>query len=229
MRHDVHVDVVLPVLYVVLLGSAGVAGARLRRRAAPAAPSGPLLVTPAVFVVVAVISLLQLTAVPSLLVSLQRDRTAISGGQWWRLVTSAVVQDSGWPGTIFNLVALAILGMLVERLWGPARWAALALVVQVVGGLWGLVVQPVGAGTSLIVFGFGGALGAAALVHGGDLGGRLRAGIVLLVGVVLLSVGDIHGGATLAGAFVATPLIIMDRRRSGRDTPTSGVRTLPNQ
>ncbi|MFI5910652.1 rhomboid family intramembrane serine protease [Dactylosporangium sp. NPDC051541] len=192
-------------LYLVLLITAGRAGSGLRgpRRHPPIA-------TCALFAAVATFSFLQLLAAPALFTALRRDRAAIADGQVWRLLTSTVVQDGGWPGTIFNLIALAVLGILAERLWGTRHWLALALVVQVLGSLWGLVVQPVGAGTSLVDFGLAGALATtAALATRHPLGF-----VALAAGLALLLLGDIHGGAALSGALFAVAAHRIQVRRS---------------
>ncbi|MEV6931408.1 rhomboid family intramembrane serine protease [Dactylosporangium sp. NPDC051485] len=196
-------DIVRSVLYIVLLVTAGVAGASLRGTWEPGAARRPPVATMATFAVVAVFSLLQLTVAPGLFEALRRDRAAIADGQVWRLVTSVVVQDGGWPGTISNLVALAVLGTLAERLWGTGRWLGIALAVQVLGGLWGLVAQPVGAGTSLVDFGLGASLAAAAVLLGTEPRSRGPAAVSLACAVALLVLGDIHGGAAVAGAAVA--------------------------
>ncbi|WP_433046914.1 rhomboid family intramembrane serine protease [Dactylosporangium sp. CS-033363] len=181
------------VLYLVLLVAAGVAGPRVRAvRRVPVA-------TIALFAVIAVFTLLQLTVAPGLFETLRRDRSLVAGGEVWRLVTSALVQDSGWSGAVFNLVALAVLGTFAERLWGTARWIALVAVVQVLGGLWALYAQPVGAGTSLFDFGLGAALAAAALVLGRPWQ-RVVAVVSLLAGLALLVISDVHGGPALVGA-----------------------------
>ncbi|MER7006212.1 rhomboid family intramembrane serine protease [Dactylosporangium sp. NPDC000555] len=203
----------MSVLYIVLLVTAGVAGAGLRGSPAPGAAQRPPIATMAAFVLVAVPSLLQLTLAPALFEALRRDRAAIGDGQLWRLVTSFVVQDSGWPGTIFNLLSLAVLGTLAEQLWGRARWVVLALTVQVLGDLWGLVVQPVGAGTSLVIFGSAASLAVAALLLETGPRSRLPATVSLLVALVLLVLGDIHGGAALLGAVVGALLAVNRRRR----------------
>jgi membrane associated rhomboid family serine protease len=202
------VDAVLSVLYVVVLVTAGMAGAALvRSRPSGTARRAPVA-TMVAFALTAVPSLLQLTVAPALFEALRRDRAAIGDGQLWRLVTSFVVQDSGWPGLIFNLAALAVIGTLAERVWGPLRWACLALAVQVLGNLWGLVVQPVGAGTSLVVYGLAASLAAAAVLLGA---GRPQAVVSLAVALVLLALGDIHGGAALLGGACGALYALTDR------------------
>ncbi|WP_344617578.1 rhomboid family intramembrane serine protease [Dactylosporangium salmoneum] len=207
-------DILLTVLYIVLLVTAGIAGASLRGVREPGVARRPPVATMATFAVVAVCSLLQLTVAPGLFEALRRDRAAIAGGEVWRLVTSVVVQDGGWSGTIFNLVALAVLGTFAERLWGTGRWLGVALVVQVLGGLWGLVVQPVGAGTSLVDFGLGASLAAGAVVLGAGPRSRGPAAVSLAAALALLVLGDIHGGAALVGAAAGAALAIRQRRRA---------------
>ncbi|MEV4510200.1 rhomboid family intramembrane serine protease [Dactylosporangium sp. NPDC049525] len=203
----------LSVLYVVLLVTAATAGGGLHP-AGPAAPARrPPVATMVAFALTAVPSLLQLTLAPALFEALRRDRAAIADGQLWRLVTSFAVQDSGWPGLIFNLIALAVLGTLAERCWGPARWVAIALAAQLLGSLWGLVVQPVGAGTSLVNFGLAGALAAAALLRETAPRTRVPATAALIATLTLLALADIHGGAALTGALAGAALTIPHRHR----------------
>ncbi|WP_433206249.1 rhomboid family intramembrane serine protease [Dactylosporangium sp. CS-047395] len=185
--------VMVIVLYLVLLVTAGVAAPRT-----PPARRVPVA-TAALFAVIAVVTLLQLTVAPGLFEALRRDRAAIGDGQVWRLVSSALVQDSGWSGAVFNLVALAVLGTFAERLWGTTRWIALVVTVQVLGGLWALYAQPVGAGTSLIDFGLGASLAAAGLLLG-PAWRRAVAAVSLLAGLALLLLSDVHGGPALVGA-----------------------------
>ena len=221
MGHHGRVDAVLSVLYVVVLVTAGMAGAGLLRARPPAPPRRAPVATMVALVLTAVPSLLQLTVAPGLFAALRRDRAAIGDGQLWRLVTSFAVQDSGWPGLIFNLAALAVIGTLAERLWGPARWVCVALAVQVLGNLWGLVVQPVGAGTSLVNYGLAASLAAAALVLGAS---RPPAVVSLAFALVLLALGDIHGGAALLGGLFGGLFAALDAgtgRKSGGGTPVS--------
>jgi rhomboid protease GluP len=160
-------------------------------------------------VIVGVPTVLQLTVAPSLLGTLERDPAPIANGEFWRLVTSFVVQDGGLAGSIFNLIALVVVGVVAERVWGPARWTAIALVSGLAGQLWGLVVQPVGAGNSVAVFGLAAAVSVVAVRHGTRMT-RVTGALSLVVAGVLLVSGDIHGGAATAGALVG---LAMDRDR----------------
>jgi membrane associated rhomboid family serine protease len=82
----------------------------------------------ALWCAVAIPSVLQF-AIPVMLQLGRRDASAV--GQWWRLLTSMFLQDGGVPGTVFNLVTLAISVVLVGAvLRGPTMIA-----VFVAGGL----------------------------------------------------------------------------------------------
>ncbi|MFI5834879.1 rhomboid family intramembrane serine protease [Micromonospora sp. NPDC051300] len=198
--------------YLVLLAAAVRAGLGLLAGSGPEGRRRVPVATVTALVVVGVPTLLQLTVAPALLGQLGRDRAAIGDGQVWRLVTSLVVQDGGVPGSVFNLAALAVVGVVAERFWGARRWVVIALASGVLAQLWGLVVQPVGAGNSVAVFGLA-ASAAAAAVRSGDRAGRAFGAVSLLVAAALLVAGDIHGGAAVVGATVGTVLTAADRRR----------------
>lgn len=195
------------------IGFLGLHGLRGGRRRAPIATIVALLV-------VGVPSVLQLTVAPELLEVLKRDRTAIFGGEAWRLASSLVVQDGGVAGTIFNVAALAVVGVIAEWIWGAGRWALIALVSGLGAQLWGLVVQPVGAGNSVAVFGLGASVAVAALVAGRGPA-RILAGVSLLGAAFLLVVGDLHGGAAAIGAALGGILTWVDQRQGADDAPRS--------
>jgi len=142
---------------VVLATSVWATGALDRRRRAPLLTTGALLV-------IGTLSVLQLTVLPGLLDALRREPGELVDGEPWRLVTSLTVQDGGWPGTVFNLVILVVVGATAESLWSRRRWLLIALASGVGAQFWGLVVQPYGAGNSVLVFG----LNASLLVQNGN-------------------------------------------------------------
>ncbi|MEV0161151.1 rhomboid family intramembrane serine protease [Nonomuraea fuscirosea] len=113
--------------------------------------------TVAVFVITAVPSLLQFV-LPGLEPALMRDPAAIAGGEWWRLATSLVVQDSGAIGTLFNLGFLAVLGYVAERALGRGRWVVLYLSGAVAGEAAGFLLDQPGAGNSVALCGLAGGL-----------------------------------------------------------------------
>lgn len=81
-------------------------------------------------------------------------------GQWWRLLTSTFIHF-GLLHLVFNMVALAQAGPIVERLYGSARFLALYVFAALFGELTSLLWHPManGAGASGAIFGvFGGLL-----------------------------------------------------------------------
>ena len=176
----------------------------------PAATIGALLV-------VGLPGAAQFTVAPWLLERLQRDWTLVTAGQIWRLVTSLVVQDGGLPGTAFNLLSLAVIGAAAESLWSWRRWVVLALCSGVDAQLWGALVQPVGAGNSVAVFGLAASL-AFLGVRRGDRSQQLLGVASMLASAALLSLGDIHGGASAIG--VATAAVLSRSRTYARPSLT---------
>jgi membrane associated rhomboid family serine protease len=195
---------VLPVLYAVVLAAGWVAGQLLRP------PERRPWATVAALLIVGIPSLVQLTVAPGLLAALGRRPGELADGQPWRLATSLVVQDGGWRGAVFNLVALALVGGVAEKVWGPGRWWAIWLLGGVGAQFWGLVVQPHGGGNSVATFGLAASLAARALLVG-DGRARLSGAVCLLGGLVLLVARDVHGGAVVLGAAAGMVLALRDR------------------
>jgi rhomboid protease GluP len=198
-------DGVVAALYAVVLAAGWVAGQLLRP------PERRPWATPAALLVVGVPSLVQLTVAPGLLAALGRRPGELGDGQVWRLATSLVVQDGGWPGAVFNLVALALVGGVAERVWGPGRWWAIWLLAGVGAQFWGLVVQPYGGGNSVATFGLAASLAAHSLLAG-DGRSRLSGAVCLLGGLALLVARDVHGAAVVLGAAAGMVLALRDRR-----------------
>lgn len=196
------------VLFAGAIGAAQAPGGGLR-----SAHGRPPVATIGALVVVGVPTVLQLTVWPELLGALERSPEAVSDGQVWRLVTSLVVQDGGASGAAANLVALAVVGVAAERVWGARRWIVIALASGVGGELWGLLVQPTGGGNSVVVFGVASSLAAAAARRGGRA--RAPAAISLLAGAVLLAAGSVHGAAAAVGALAGVVLTSPAPRLAG--------------
>ena len=91
---------------------------------------------------------------------LERDGAAIADGQWWRILTSFLVQGSGWGQYLFNTLGLLVVGGAVERTRGTGWWLAAALGAQVVTSLIVLAWDPGtrDSGSSLVVSGLVGVL-----------------------------------------------------------------------
>lgn len=193
----------LAALYAVVLGTA-FAASRVRPLSTPFRGRWPWATTIAM-IIVGLPTLAQFTVAPALLENLERNWTLIARGQVWRLITSLVVQDGGLAGTIFNLVALAMIGFAAEQVWGSIRWTAIALGGALGGEFWGKIVQPIGAGNSVAVFSLAASLAVAAVLRGAGLPRLL--GVISLAGAaVLLIIGDIHGGAATIGAILGGAL-----------------------
>jgi membrane associated rhomboid family serine protease len=161
--------------------------------------------TAAVFAVTAAAGITQLVHHP-VFDQFRRDGAKIDAGQWWRLVTGMFFQDGWLAGMVFNLFALAVVGLVAERVLGHWRW----LVVYFGCGLFGqamsyLWLQPDGAGNSMCVAGLVGALTALLLIapsrYGVELPGRVRF-YALLVPVLACAgtlLHDNHGLPALLG------------------------------
>ena len=199
----------LAALYAVVLATA-FAASRVRPLAAPARAKWPWATTIAL-IIVGIPTLAQFTVAPMLLENLERNWTLIARGQVWRLLTSLVVQDGGLVGAIFNLVALAAIGVAAEQVWGAKRWTAIALAAGFGAQFWGKIVQPVGGGNSVVVFGLAASVAVLAMLQG--VGMQRLLGLVSLLGAaVLLVVGDIHGGAATIGALLGLAFVLAMRR-----------------
>jgi len=72
---------------------------------------------------------------PEIMDRLRRDKAALKGGQWWRLATPVLVQSYGAGQAVFNLAGSALVGAVVERQSGRARWLAVYAVAGVSGVL----------------------------------------------------------------------------------------------
>ena len=112
--------------------------------------------TAVVFAVTTVTSVLGL-AVPGVPAALQRTPEGLHG-DWWRSLTSLLVQDGGVLGTVSNLGFLLLLGVMAERLVGPSWWLVAYLGAGPAGELAGYAWQPRGAGNSVANCGLAGVL-----------------------------------------------------------------------
>jgi membrane associated rhomboid family serine protease len=108
-----------------------------------------------VFAVTATVGVLQLTRCPWLLPRLERTPAGLHG-DWWRSITSLVVQDGGVMGTATNLAALLILGIAAERTVSRGHWLVAYVGAGLVGEFAGYAWQPTGGGNSVAVCGLAG-------------------------------------------------------------------------
>src|SRR5215813_2922005 len=70
---------------------------------------------------------------PALLPALRRSPAALSSGEAWRLFTAMFVHSDGWPQIVFNFTGIAIVGAIVERLFGPRLWLVLYFLSGLIG------------------------------------------------------------------------------------------------
>jgi rhomboid protease GluP len=117
-----------------------------------------------------------------------KDTILIADGQYWRLFTSMFLHI-GLAHLLFNGYALVIIGIELERLYGPGRFLAVYVLSGLLGSLASYAFVPgLAAGASGAIFGLIGALAAFFLLHRERLGrwGRTRlANIVFLIAINL--------------------------------------------
>lgn len=152
--------------------------------------------------------------------ALHRDPALLAEGQWWRVASWMFVQDGWLTGTVFNLIALVIVGVAFERVFGPRRWLfayfVLGMVAQVPGFFW----YPYGAGNSVpVVVLFGGLVSLLVVARrwfGVRLPVALRIWAVLVptLAVIDTILLDNHGIAALVGMFAG--LLMLRPRRQRR-------------
>jgi len=156
---------------------------------------------------------------PDVLELLGRNRSLLLAGEWWRLVTPLLVQDGGWPGTIFNISSLIVVGLCAESLHRRSTY----LIVYVLAGL----ISEVFAYTLLPDQGFAGNsvanMGAAALCLvtlcvAGAGSARIIGLIGVLTGVFLIVTGNLHGVGFAVGALSGAVILSMHSRRSRLST-----------
>jgi len=142
----------------------------------------------------------------------------VGDGEWWRLITSGFVHGAGYPGSVplhlaFNMLALWVLGGMLEPAIGRLRFLLIYFTSLLAGSLGTLLLNPDGfsAGASGAVFGL---MGSALLVMRARGVNPLESGIGLWLGLNLLitftfpniSIGGHLGG--LAGGLIATFLLV---------------------
>jgi len=142
---------------------------------------------------------------PVILATLERRPGALSAGEWWRVITPLFVHADGWTQIAFNFVAIALIGTLVEWIYGPRWWLLFYFVSGVVGEIIALGWQPRGAGASLAGCGVLGALMLWLVLtrHRLPLRSRIGGVAVLGGGVVLSALREIHGPPILMGVCLA--------------------------
>jgi len=139
---------------------------------------------------------------PALLSSLRRDPHEFANHQYWRLLTSLFVHNGGWRQIAFNFSAIAIVGTMVERIFGARRWLFLYFSAGFIGQIAGLYWKPIGAGASVAGAGLLGALAAWMVMHP-LWRARLGGATVFAGACALMYFHDLHGPPLLAGGAIA--------------------------
>jgi membrane associated rhomboid family serine protease len=145
------------------------------------------------------------------------SRTAIEQGEYWRLVTAGFLH-AGFFHLLFNMLALYILGSMLEPAIGKLRFGLIYFVSLLAGSLGALIAQPVGVtvGASGAIFGL---MAAAAVVARSRGLGLMESGLGIWIGLNLLitftipniSIGG-HIGGLVGGALAALVLVELPRR-----------------
>jgi rhomboid protease GluP len=152
-----------------------------------------------------------------------------TNGQWWRLVTSMFVH-AGFFHLVINMVALVQAGLILERLVGPAAFAAVYVVSGVLAGLVTVTAFPIAisVGSSGAVFGIYGLLLAAsawgffnrARVAIPPVAARSLAPAAVVFVLFNLGSGAMPVGADLAGLLVGFGCGLILTRAVTEGTPS---------
>jgi membrane associated rhomboid family serine protease len=145
------------------------------------------------------------------------SRTAIEQGDYWRLVTAGFLH-AGFFHLLFNMLALYILGSMLEPAIGRLRFGLIYFVALLCGSLGALIAQPSGltVGASGAIFGL---MAAAAVVARSRGLGLMESGLGIWIGLNLLitftipniSIGG-HIGGLVGGGIAALVLVELGER-----------------
>lgn len=160
---------------------------------------------------------------------LRRDGFGLTQqGEWWRIVSPLVVQDGGWPGLIFNLLTLVVLGTLVESIFGARLLAVAYLAAGLISEVFAYtLLQNQGfAGNSVANMGLAGLLGIVA-VTSVEMPAKIIGGLSLLAGAWLVFTGNLHGVGYAVGVLVGLAVLLAalakDRARSSASRVAPGA------
>ena len=172
--------------------------------------------TLAVFVVTSAVTAAMYWRWPELGPLLERDPKMLTG-EWWRFVTTWLVQTDGWQQVLLNSAGLLIYGTLVEQTIGRRWWVVAYVVAGLVGEVVGIWWQPVGGGNSVAICGLIG-LYSVWLTQRPSRGGPPPVvGTVVWggLGLWLITHSDIHGAALCAGFIIGAAAWAISGRRQG--------------
>jgi membrane associated rhomboid family serine protease len=134
------------------------------------------------------------------------DKAGVAAGEYWRLVTVALVHD---PTILvihlgFNMYALYLVGPVVEQIYGSARMVFMYVATAITASVASFIATPIGfsTGASGAVFGLFGVLFIASRVHRPVLDRRSRAVLGQVGGLILINLlfGFGFGGGSIDNA-----------------------------
>ena len=162
------------------------------------------IVTVAFLVLTGVITSIQFLY-PEIIFLLYRNPHALLAGEWWRLITPIFIHPEGWNQIIVDFVALALVGIAVEYLFGRVRWIILYLSGGFIGEIAGYFWQPYSAGSSVATAGLLGALLFWLILMRQSLPLQIYIWgyIGLASAVIITAFQNIHGPPIIAGALIA--------------------------
>jgi membrane associated rhomboid family serine protease len=135
---------------------------------------------------------------------------AIDQGQWYRLITVALVHG-GWLHLVFNMLALLSIGTLIESFYGRNKYAIILFVSLISGSLASYIFNPpqtLAVGSSGMIFGLFGALAIAGRALGANLK-EVGSLIAINIAIPFLIPGidwKAHLGGLIGGALIAALL-----------------------
>jgi hypothetical protein len=136
---------------------------------------------------------------PELILTMERNSSAIHTGQAYRLFTALWFQDGGLEGATFNIAMLAILGGLAEQVLSKIAWLGIYLIGGFMSEVVALGWQTIGAGNSVAYMSLAGALLAFSIHRHASSRTWVVAGLGMASGLFLCLRKDIHGAAVLIG------------------------------
>jgi rhomboid protease GluP len=154
---------------------------------------------------------------PAILTALRRNPDALHAGEWWRMITPLFVHAEGWPQILFNFTAIAIVGAIVERIYGSRLWLFFYFAGGLTGEIAGYAWKPHGAGASVGGAGLLGALTAWLLSRKVPLQPRIGGGILLAGALALTVFRDLHGPPILLGVGLAALVLQQKTETSAKE------------
>lgn len=148
---------------------------------------------------------------PQLLSSLERTPSAFVRHQWWRLITPLLLQPDRWCAVTLVFTSILVVGSFAERLWGSRRWLILYTASGAAGEIAGYSWHLYGAGASVGGSGLLGSLATWLSYKNQTVPAKFGGLSILLAGVILSCIRDIHGPPILVGACIGLLMFKLDK------------------